>query len=332
MAFTRTKTGITVDFKDLLQIRLARKIRSFVMSFIKAVFIAGFCFIILYPVIIMLSKAFMDKKDLFNSNVVLVPIHFTLDNVVLAGKMMNYGAALKNTVLLTIPCALLQTASCLLTAYGFARFNFPLKKLLFALVLFTIIVPPQLIMVPLFMRFQYFDVFGIYHALTGERGLNLIDNFTPFILLSMGCMSIKNGLFIYIFRQFFKGMPKETEEAAYIDGAGTFRTFWQLMLPNAQTAIITVFLFAIVWQYNDTTFATLFLQNTPILSTAYGTLQHFDWGDLSQIGQTIYTQSNEFLSVIKSTGVLLMLTPLILLYLALQRFFVNSIAQSGLVG
>lgn len=336
MTFTNTISSCTAYIKKFLQNKstthILRKTRSRILSLTKAVFITGLCYVILYPVLIMLSKVFMDKVDLFNSNVILVPINYTLDNIILAFQMMNYSAALRNTAILTIPCAVLQTAFCLLTAYGFARFDFPFKKILFALVLFTIVVPPQLIMVSLFMRFQYFDVFGIIHAITGERGINLIDNFTPFFLLSIGCMGIKNGLFIYIFRQFFKGMPKETEEAAYIDGAGTFRTFWQLMLPNAWTATITVFLFAIVWQYNDTTYSTLFLQNTPVLATSYSLLQNFDWGDLSKIGETIYTQSPEFLSVIKSTGVLMMLAPIIILYLILQRFFVNSIEHSGLVG
>ena len=157
-----------------------------------------------------------------------------------------------------------------------------------------------------------------------------LDSFTPFYLLSMGCMGIKNGIFIYMFRQFFKNVPKETEEAALVDGAGAFRIFFSIMIPSAVTMIITVALFSFVWQYNDTTYTNLFLKNTRVLSMTYSSLSNFIWDNLSDTAA--YLKTDEYIAVLKSTGVLMLLLPLLLIYLVLQRFFVDGIERSGIVG
>ena len=297
---------------------------------VKMIFIIGCCFTILYPLVVMLSRAFMSKADIFDNAVILIPRELTLDNVRYAMQMMNYWKSLGNTLWYALSTTLLQTASCLMVGYGFARFRFRGARLLFALVVFTIIIPPQLIMVPLYMHFRYFDFFGLFGAITGTSGLNLLDSFTPFYLLSMGCMGIKNGIFIYMFRQFFKNVPKETEEAALVDGAGAFRIFFSIMIPSAVTMVITVALFSFVWQYNDTTYTNLFLKNTRVLSMTYSSLGNFIRDSLSETAA--YLKTDEYIAVLKSTGVLLMLTPLLLIYLVLQRFFVDGIERSGIVG
>ncbi len=292
----------------------------------RTVMLAGLCFVILYPVLIMLSKAFMDVADVFDSTVILIPKNFTLDNVRTAIERMDYWTALKNSLLLSGMTSVLSTVSCLLAGYGFARFDMKFKNILFALVLFTTVVPPQLTMISQFLNFQYFDFFGIIKALTGKNGINLINSWLPFVLLSVGAQGLKNGLFIYLFRQIFKGMPKETEEAALVDGAGTFRTFVSIMLPGAVNTIITVLLFSFVWQYNDTLYSNLLLKGTPVLSIRYNALQPV------AVGNASYLDSVEYVAVLKSTGVLLILLPLLILYLVLQRFFIDGIERSGLVG
>lgn len=292
----------------------------------RTVLIIGLCFVILYPVLIMLSKAFMDKADVFDSTVILVPQNFTLENITIAIERMNYWTGLKNSLTLSIIASTFSTASCLLVGYGFARFNMKFKNVLFGLVLFTTVVPPQLTIITQFLNFQHFDFFGIIKMTTGNDGINLIDSWTPFLLLSIGAMGIKNGLFIYIFRQAFKGMPKETEEAALVDGAGTFRTFISIMLPGAINTIVTVALFAFVWQYNDTLYSNLLLKETPVLSIMYTFLNPV------AIGNSSYLDSVEYLAVLKSTGVLLIIIPLVVLYLVLQKFFVDGIERSGIVG
>lgn len=301
-------------------------------SIIRAIFIIGFSFVILYPVIRMLFRAFTNKSDIYDNTVVIVPKHFTLDNIILAAKMIDYPIALRNSLLLTITITIIQTFICMVVGYGFARFNFKFKKVLFALVIFTIVVPPQLLLISNYVHFRFFDVFGIYEAITGRKGPNLINTVIPFYMFAFTAMGLKNGLFIYIFRQFFRGLPRETEEAALVDGAGPIKTFALIMMPHARTVIVTVALFSLVWEYNDTVYTNLFLKDIKVLPTTYSILTQmsadaasmgFSSGDL---GDPLYQP------LIRSAGVLIMLAPLIIFYLVLQNFFINSIERAGLVG
>lgn len=314
------------------------RVRTWSWAIARTVFVIGFCYIILYPVLVMLSKAFMHIVDIYDNTVIIVPKHFTFMNIKLAAKMINYPEALKNSIILATVVTLLQTAACLVVGYGFARFKFRLRGPLFALVIFTILVPPQLIMVSIYLHFRFFDILGIYKTVTTwlkieTRGLNLLDSFWPFFLLATTGQGIKNGLFIYIFRQFFRNMPKETEEAALVDGAGVFRTFGQIMLPDAVTAIITVALFSFVWQYNDQTYAQLFLKNTKVLPMTYEYLGQFSTEIIGYSGLTLQQRSNPiYIAMLRSTGVFIMMLPPVLLYAFMQRYFVQSIERSGVVG
>ena len=156
---------------------------------------------------------------------------------------------------LDLTVSILQLASSTLVGYGFGRYNFR-EELCFALVLLTLVVPPEMIMIPLFLNFRFFNLFGLIK----EPGINLLGSYWPFILTSMTAMGLKNGLFIYIMTNFFKGMPDSLEEAAMIDGASSFRTFFQIMLPGAKPALTIVFLFSFVWQWNDLFYTNLFIR------------------------------------------------------------------------
>ena len=307
-----------------------QKGKKVIVNLVKAVFIIGFCFVILQPLVVMISKAFMGKADIFDNSVVLVPREWTLFNMEMAIDIMDYWKSLGNTFLLAGVAALVTTFTSMCVGYGLARFDFRGRNLIMGLVIFTIIIPPQLIMVPLYMRFRFFDIFGIIEMITGKPGINLLDSFVPFYLLAFGCMGIKNGIFIYMFRQFFRGVPKETEEAAMIDGANAFRIFRSVMIPPAKTMIITVGLFSFVWQYNDTVYANLFLQNVRVLSTTYSAFQTLSVNAVYDLDAWMKTE--EYIAVLKSTGVLLLLLPVLIIYLIMQKHFVDGIERSGLVG
>lgn len=208
-------------------------------SIVRGVIIAGICFTILQPLLLKISVSFMQEKDLYDASVKYIAKHFTWNNYKLALSVMDYGWVFIRTLWLSAGVSLVQLAACLLTAYGFARFRFPFKKILFGCVIVTMIVPPQVIMLPLFMKYRFFDVFGMFKALTGSS-VNLIDTYWPFFIQGMTTMGIRNGLYIYMLRQFFKGMPKELEEAAFVDGCGKLRTFVQIMVPSAIPMMVTV--------------------------------------------------------------------------------------------
>jgi multiple sugar transport system permease protein len=298
------------------------KVKKWSWIAVRNTMILGFCFIILFPLVLRLSVAFRSKVDIYDSTVLWIPRHFTFDNIKIVIESTKYFAALLNTLWIAGGTTLIQLVSCALAAYAFARLKFKGSGLLFGLVIFTIVVPPQTIMIPLYMTYRYFDPFGLVSLFTGKDSINLIDTFWPFLISAGTAMGLKNGLFIYIFRQFFRGIPKDIEEAALADGASIFATFYRIMLPNAIPAVVTVLLFSFVWQWNDSYYVSLFLSKVKVLST-----------QLMDIGPALGKEPDPvYQSMLLNTGVLLTMAPLIAMYLFVQRYFVESVERTGLVG
>ena len=298
---------------------------------IRGVIIIGICFIILQPLFVKLSAAVMSETDLYDSSVKYIPKNFTLDNFKMAIKGMELKTTMLRTFLLSGGVSVLQLMACLLTAYGFARFRFPGRKLLFGCILFTMIVPPQIIMLPMFMFYRFFDLLGIPSAVSGSS-VNLINTAWPYVIQAVTCTGFKNGLYMYILRQFFKGMPRELDEAAFVDGCGKFRTFVQIMLPSAVPMMITVFLFGFVWQWTDNFYASLYLPTTKVMATSLGSLAASVYSQYESFGGSMNFISPGFASMMNNTGVIITILPLIVLYLICQRHFIEGIERSGIVG
>lgn len=308
-------------------------VKNILWKIVRFILIVGLSYVILYPILLKISIAFKHKVDIYDPTVVFIPKNFTLENFQSVIETMNYYRVLMNSFILAGVTMLLTTFVSVVTGYGFARFKFFGKNLLFGLVILTILVPPQTIMVPTYLRYRNFDIFGIIGLFNEGEGVNLIGTYWPFIISSVTGMGLKAGLFIFIFRQFFKGLPKEIEEAALVDGAGVFKTFFRVMLPNAIPAMITVMLFSFVWQYNDIFFTTMFLNNAVVISS-----------QLQAVGATIAHQISTaagggvgavdpfYVSMLINTAVLLSILPLIILYLFVQRHFVESVERTGIVG
>lgn len=316
------------------------KIKNKTIDTLYAIFryalVIGISFIIIYPLLMKFSVAFKDKIDIYNPTIYMVPVSFTLDNIKMAMEILNYFPLIGNTLVFVIVTTLLTTASCALAGYGFARFSFPGSNVLFALVILTILVPTSTLMVPMYLHFRSFDILGLLHLFTGKEGVNLLNTYWPSIITSATAIGLKAGLFIYIFRQFFKGMPKEIEEAALIDGAGGVKTFLKIMLPNAVPPIITVVLFCFVWQYNDTFFTSLFMSESALMPIKISTLSAQANALIPGLigvgsGANVKADPNHVAMII-DTGILLAIIPLIILYLVVQRYFVESVERSGIIG
>ena len=293
----------------------------------------GVSFILMYPLLYMLSNAFKPLEQAYDASVIWLPKSFTLDNFYGAAKALNYWETLKTTVLVSFVSALFQIVSCMLAGYGFARFQFKLKGLLFALVILTIIVPQQLVAIPTYMQYRRFTFLGLtrlFPFLTDGKGyVNLIDSPFVFYLPALLGAGFKSGLFIFIYRQFFRGLPKELEDSAALDGCGLFRTFYQVMLPNAMPAIITVFLFSVVWYWNEYYAPAMYMSNTPTLSTALAVIKY----NLAQSSAAGANYLDAFLYVTRvQAAALLVIAPLLMMYLFAQRFFTESIERTGIVG
>nr|WP_141503336.1 carbohydrate ABC transporter permease [Paenibacillus luteus] len=309
-------------------------VKKWIWVLVRFVLIFGIAFVIIYPILLKLSIAFKSMDDLYDSTVIWVPKAFTLDNFKLVFNAMNYPRVLLNTLFLSSTVMLLQTITCVLAGYGFARVKFRGSSLLFGAVVFTILVPPNTIMIPLYLNFKNFDFFGVIELISGQSA-NLINSYWPFIISAVLGMGVKTGLYVYIFRQFFKGIPREIEEAAYVDGAGYFTTFSRVILPNAIPSMVTVMLFSFVWQWNDSFFTNMYLNEPKIMSSmmsssGYAIATYLSGGE--QAATASYVQDPFFMSMMMNTSVLMAILPLIILYLFVQRHFVESVERSGLVG
>ena len=308
---------------------LKRTLLNWGISICRFILLFGMCFLILQPILNKISVSFMTESDLYNPIVINIPENFTTENYQMAATLMKYGEALKNSMIISITIALLQIAVCTLVGYGFARFEFPLKKFWFACVMMVILVPPQTISNSLHLHFRYFDVFGIFEAVKGEA-INLRGSKLPYYLMSAGCMGLKNGLYIYMIRQFFRTIPKDLEEAAYVDGCGTLKTFVRIMLPEGKPILTSCFLFAFVWQWTDGFYSRLFLGNTQLVSTGLSRIVDSLGAFLMKELGIKTTVSVAYSNCILATGTLMIILPLIIIYLFAQRAFVESISSSGI--
>ncbi|MBR1662891.1 MAG: carbohydrate ABC transporter permease [Ruminococcus sp.] len=282
----------------------------------------GLSFIILYPMIFMVSTAFRPSEQMNDPSIIWLPKEFTLDNVKDVWNIMNYTSTALNTVLLNLIASVLEVVSCSITGYGFARFKFKGKNLLFAIVTLMIIVPPQIITIPLFMQYS----FGWITFLNG--GDSLINSPLTMYLPALFANGIRAGLFIYIFRQFFRGLPKELEDAAYLDGCGPLRTYVTVMIPNAKTSFLTVFLFAIVWYWNDFYISSSYFTRNDTVALMLKNLDATLIQDLFAGQQVGIRQMIVWLEA----GCILSITPILIMYIFLQRYFIEGVERSGITG
>nr|WP_289768732.1 carbohydrate ABC transporter permease [uncultured Acetatifactor sp.] len=308
---------------------LKKNVSDIAYRIIRVFLLFGMCFLILQPILNKISISFMAEEDLYNAMVIAVPENFTTDNYRLAAQFMDYVKTFLNTLVVSLSIAVLQIAVCTLVGYGFARYEFPLKKFWFACVVLMIVIPPQTLSASLYLHFQYFDILGIFKLLTGNA-LNLRGSALPYYLMSMGCMGLKNGLYIFMIRQFFRNIPKELEEAAYVDGCGTLKTFVRIMLPDATPILTSCFLFAFVWQWTDGFYSKTFMGNVSLLSRQLqmiaDRLDHY-------IVFTLHDATGAsvgYTNAIVATGTLMVIVPLIVLYLFAQKGFVESLSSSGI--
>lgn len=287
------------------------------------IIIFGLGFVILYPLIYMVSCTFRERSDMSDPTVMWIPRHYTFNIIRETIKAMDFWNTLKNTLLLNIGCSFVQVFSCAVTGYGFARFKIKGKGILFGIVIMMILVPTQVISLPLYTQFRYFGIKGLF-------SINLIDSMATMYLPAITANGIRSGLMILIFRQFFKGLPRELEDAAYIDGCGPFKTFIRVMVPNSASSFLTVFLFSVVWYWNDYYVSSTFFTNNKTVALM---LQNLD----AQLKVALFNDATVEISprdqiVWKEAGCLLSILPILVLYTALQKYFTEGIERSGLVG
>lgn len=324
--FSKEKLTSKIEYykSDLGRKKLAEKSSGFAYSLFRYLLLIGIAYIVLFPLLYMVALAFRPSEQLTDPTVVWLSKSYTLENVLKATEVLEYFKSLWFTLRVAVLSAILQVFSSSICAYGLARFKFKEKNLLFGLVIFTIIVPQQAILIPIYSNFVNFNPLGIW-GLFGLEPINLINSGWSFYLPAIFAVGINSGLMIFIYKQFFQSFPVELEEAAWIDGAGPLKTFLRIVLPSSGVATLVVSLFSLVWYWNDYMLSSLLFEDVQPLSVRLVQLE-------TQITQLSSTSNIELVRNYLMAGCLLYILPILIFYLCVQKRFVESMERVGIVG
>jgi multiple sugar transport system permease protein len=299
---------------------ILKRTQAFIGNLFHYAILLSLSFVFLYPLLYIFSKSMMQAADIADATVQWIPKELSFINYSFAYDRLLYIKSFTNSLVIALCPAVIQMFSCAVVGYGFARYRFPGYNLVLALVLFTFLVPPQTIVAPLFIFFS---------------DLHWINTFYPFIVPALFGHGLRGALFVLIFIQFFRGLPHQLEEASRIDGAGAYRTFWTIMLPLARPAMLVVFLFSLVWHWNDVFEPNLFTmvakhfnltQQLAVLN-GEGELQLAQGQVSSAVIGATPTNQNRVMA-----GALLTILPMFILYLFTQRYFVEGVERTGIAG
>ena len=277
-------------------------------------------FIYLYPILYMISTSLMNRDDLLDTSIKWIPSTLFLSNYIDAARSMDFWASLGKGLLIAGLPTLCNVLVCMVIGYGFASFNFKGKTILMGLLIFSYILPSQVTMIPTYVLYNNVKILGTIWA---------------FILPALFGNGLNAPIFILIFYQFFKQVPKVLIEAAKIDGAGYFKSFVRIAVPSAAPAILTVFLFSFVWYWNESYLTELYVR---------GLTTHSDWTNLVIQLKNFTTNYNDTRATgtgtmatdlnetIRLAATMLSVLPLMIMYFFLQRHFVESIDRTGITG
>lgn len=314
-------------------IHASKKSGKFIYSLFRLIILLSIGFIIIYPLFYMIVTSLQSKTAFLNSSRVWIPDSFAVkENFTAALNCLEYGRSLLSTVKNEILSALIEIASCAVAAYGFARFEFKGKKIMVFVLFLTILVPDMILLIPRMVNYSNLDflgIFGLFNTVTGiDLRLNILNSGWVFWLPSILGVGLRSGILIYIYIQFFKGLPKELEEAAWVDGAGPFRTFLSIAVPSSGVVILTVTVFSLIWHWNDSLMPGMYLTDDYPLSYM---LYNIETAINTKYGLLFSSRDPEGMAYIMASCVLFV-TPMLIVYIIIQRWFIESIDRVGITG
>lgn len=276
-------------------------------------------FVYIYPILYMLSNSLMNLDDLLDSSINWIPGSLSFSNYSQAAASMDFWKSLGMSIIVAGVPTILNVVSCSVVGYGLARFQFPCKKVILGVIIFSFILPSQITMIPTYVLYSNIKILGTLWS---------------FALPALLAQGINAPIFILIFYQFFRQVPKVLIEAAQIDGAGYFKSFVKISLPSAAPAILTVFLFSFVWYWNESYLTQMYVSGVMTesgWSTLVIKLAKFanNYSTYAQTAASGATSLNESISM---AGTMLSILPVLLMYFVLQRYFIESIDRVGITG
>lgn len=292
---------------------------SFLFRLMVYLLLTGLAFVFIFPFISMLVDSFKSYNDISNNTVKWIPHEPTLQNYSLALEALNVWKTSMNSLLETAVATAGHLISCSLVAYGFARFRFPLRNVLFGIVVLSILIPTQTIIIPSYIIYT---------------NLHMTDSILPMVIPAFFGFGLRGGIFIFIFRQYFLRIPRSIEEAASIEGCGPVKTFLRIVLPTTGATMVVCLLLSVVWHWNDSYEPSIYLtsyskfllpQMLSILSEQLSTMQS-NITNMSSLANTVIYHKG---TVMAATTICLV--PLFVFYMFMQRKFVEGVERSGLV-
>lgn len=300
-----------------------RIVHGFIVFF-RYLFLLALSYVVLFQLFYMISYAIRPVSDTFDPSVVWLPSRLTAENFKDAFSALEFVPSLVHSLTIGQISAIIEVFVCSVIAYGFARFHFREKNLVFFLVIITIIVPTPMLIVPMYLNYSHFDILGILNAFREWTGvdlrINLLNTGWTFYLPSLFGVGLRSGLFIYIYRKFFEKLPRELEEAAYVDGAGPLQTFFRVIMPSSGVVFLTVTIFSVIWHWNESYMAGMYMTDNKPLAVM---LENF-----ANAARAAGSDSRNA----RMAACLLFILPMLLMYAVMQRKFVQSIDRVGIVG
>lgn len=274
-------------------------------------------FAFLYPFIFMTFKSVQSIEDVLSPTVGLIPTSIYLGNYINAFTVMNFWGSFQTSLYHSAIPAIAQVLSAAVIGYGLSRFNFPLKKLVIALIIVAFVVPPSILMIPTYLLYKDWGLLGdirafLYPALLGQ--------------------GFKSTIFILLFYNAFNNVPKVIDEAARVDGTSAIGIFFRIALPLSIPMIIVGFLFTFVWYWNETYLTNLYMDGVttmPMALTGFAAT----FREMLAQGQLPANDMRNILNEsIYMAGTLVSLLPLLGLYFIMQNWFVESSDKAGITG
>jgi len=261
--------------------------------------------IVLYPLVWMVGTAFKSTTEIV-SNVSVLPKEFTPSNFTEGWRHfdVNFGRFFLNSVMVAGLTVVANATSCLVTAYAFARLRFRLRGFWFAIMIGTLLLPQHVLIVPQFILFKQFDWVG------GPW---------PYLPLIVPQVLATEAFFVFLMVQFMRGIPRELDEAAKIDGASPYGVFWHVIVPLSRPALVTTAIFSFIWTWNEFFRQLVYLSDLEDYTIPVAMTLFIDSTGQSAIGP-MFAMS------------VLSLLPVFLFFLAFQRLLVEGINTAGLKG
>lgn len=278
-------------------------IKKSISNLILHIFLICLSIAMIYPLVWVFFGSFKSNNEIFGT-LKLLPSSFNLEGFILGwkgDKQIGFDQHLINTFLLVIPTVIFNMFSSSLVAYGFARFKFPFHKTLFALMLSTLMLPDTALIIPRYMIF---------------RDLKWLDTYLTF---SMPALLATIPFYTFMIYQFFRGLPRDLDESAMIDGLGPFGIFFRILLPLIKPAVVTAGLLLFIWTWNDFFNALIYITSAVKYPISLGLRMMLD------------SEGLNFWNQIMAMSVVA-LTPPTIIFLSCQKYFVEGISTAGLKG